>query len=480
MVGTCKDSPGASPASGGESFLTDISAAQPAADGVEDEPWPPLRQAYYVAWVLAAVQMCAMLNDGVMMLLVEPVKADLQLTDMQMSYLLGFSVVLFYAFVGIPAARLVDSHNRKWLMTWSIGIWSAATAACGLANSFWQFFAARFWIGTGEAISGPLSYSLLADYFPPEKLPRAIAIYNVGMQAGIALSMLFGALAIHILSNMPPLDVPLVGLMADWQVVFLLTGLLGLPIALLMVGVAEPKRRSFAAVAPTAGQGGAASLLQVLAYLWRERRLYGPMFLGLCFTSIHMMGLATWGAAFYSRTYGWEPAQIGFYQGMLYLGLAVPGLLGAIWFNDFFRKRGHADTNMRVMAIGLTVAIPFMIAGPLMPSPWLALVLLAVGPAVMLISAPSLNTALQIITPNAMRGQMTAIYLFIVLAASRGIGPTWLAFLTQHVFGDEALLRYAIAVSAAILFPATAICYWLGLKPYRKRILAMRAEGAPV
>ena len=82
-----------------------------------EAPWPPPRQAYHVAWVLAAVQMCAMLNNGVMTLLVEPVKTDLQLSDMEMSYLLGFSVVLFYAFVGIPAARLVDRHNRKWLMT---------------------------------------------------------------------------------------------------------------------------------------------------------------------------------------------------------------------------------------------------------------------------------------------------------------------------------------------------------------------------
>jgi MFS family permease len=444
------------------------------------EAWPPLRQAYYVAWVLAAVQMCAMLNNGVTTLLVEPVKADLQLSDMQMSYLLGFSVVLFYAFVGIPAARLVDRHNRKWLMTWSIGIWSAATAACGLATSFWQFFAARFWIGTGESISGPLSYSLLADYFPPDKLPRAIAIYNSGMQAGIALAMLFGAFVIATLAGMPPIALPGLGEMADWQMVFIITGLAGIPFIVLMLGIREPRRRSFKSVVPVSAGRPGANLRQVVAYLWRDRRLYGPMFLGLCFTSIHMMGLGVWSAAFYSRTYGWEPAQIGYYQGTLTLLLTIPGLLGAIWFNDLFRKRGHADTNMRVMAIGLTVATPFLIAAPLMPSPWLALALFAVGPAIMLISAPSLNTALQIITPNEMRGQMTAIYLFIVLAVSQGVGPTWFAFLTQHVFGDEALLRYAIATSAAILFPATAISYWFGLKPYRERILRMRAEGAPV
>jgi hypothetical protein len=248
---------------------------------------------------------------------------------------------------------------------------------------------------------------------------------------------------------------------------------------LLMMAVAEPRRRRQAQGGAPARRRGAA-LREVVAYLVAKRRLYAPMFLGLCFTSIHMAGLAAWLAAFYTRTYGWDPARIGFYTGTLNLVLAAPALLGAIWFNDRFRKRGHADTNMRVMAIGLTIAAPIAIAAPLMPSPWLALILFAVGPAIMLVAVPSLNTALQIITPNEMRGQVTAIYLFIVLAASMGIGPTWMAFLTDHVFADEALLRYAIATSAAVLFPATVLSYWLGLRPYREHILAMRAQGAPV
>lgn len=455
-------------------------ALHPEITPVADDGWPSARQAYTAAWILAIVQMCALFNNGVTTLLVEPVKRDLQLTDMQMSYLLGFSVVLFYAFVGIPAARLVDRHNRKWLMTASIGVWSAATAACGIASTFWQFFAARFWIGTGESINGPLSYSLLADYFPPDKLPRGIAIYNAGMQFGVALSLLFGAAMLQLLAGMPPIEVPALGALEDWQVVFIATGLLGLPVGLLMMSVAEPRRRSMAVGGASAPAQRGVTLRQVFAYLIANRRLYGPMFLGLSFTSIHMMGLSAWLAAFYIRTYGWEPAQVGYYNGTLNLVLAVPGLLGAIWLNDWFRKRGHADTNVRVMALGLTVASPFVIAAPLMPSPWLALALFAAGPAIMLVAAPSLNTALQIITPNEMRGQMTAIYLFIVLAASAGIGPTWMAFLTEYVFGDEALLRYAIATSAAILFPATAISYWVGLKPYRERILEMRGAGAPV
>lgn len=450
------------------------------ADGPTESAWPSMGHAYFAAWTLAVVQMCAQLNNGVMTLMVESVKRDLELTDLQMSYLLGFSVVLFYAVVGIPAARLVDRYNRKWLMMASIAIWSAATGACGLAGTFWQFFAARFGIGAGEAINGPLSYSLLADYFRPEKLPRGIAIYNVGLQGGAALSLLLGALLITITGGLPSVDLPLIGTVRDWQMVFVFTGLTGIPVMLLMGIVAEPRRR-FLRTNPHAGGGREGTRLRdVIAYLLQNWRLYGPMFLGLGLTSIHMMGLGAWSAAFFTRTYGWEPATIGLYSGLISLILAVPALYGAVWFNEWFARTGRADTNLRVMAIGITCAVPFMIAMPLMPSPWLALLAGGIGPALMLVAAPSLNTALQIVTPNQMRGQVTAIYLFVMMAAGGSIGPTLIAFLTQEVLGGEVMLRYALAGSAAVCFPLAAAVYWYGMRVYRERIEHMRAEGAPV
>nr|WP_275950719.1 MFS transporter [Croceibacterium selenioxidans] len=424
--------------------------------------------------------MCAQLNNGVMSLLVEPVKRDLQLTDMEMSYLLGFSVSLFYVLIGIPAARLVDRNNRKTLMAVSVSVWSLAVAACGVAQNFWHFFAARFGIGAGESISGPLSYSLMADYFPPEKLPRAIAIYNVGFQGGTAASLLLGALFIHLMAGIPPIEVPLLGTLRDWQVVFILTGLSGIPVLLLVATIREPKRRGLSIEAVMGIKPRGATLREVLRYLARNWRLYGPMFVGLCFTAMHMFGTAAWSAAFYTRTYGWDPATIGIYTGLLSLALAVPALFGAVWLNDLFRKWGYADANMRVLAIGFTASAPFMIAAPLMPSPWWALAMNGIGAALMLMAAPSLNSALQVVTPNEMRGQITALYLFTMTAVGGGLGPTYFAFLTQHVWGDEMLLRYAIATSAAISFPIASLIYWLGVRPYRRRILEMREEGAPV
>lgn len=457
--------------------MSDSSAVDPE---VAAMAWPSLRQAYYAAWVLAAVQMCAQLNDGVMSLLVESVKRDLGLSDLQMSYLLGFSTVLFYVFIGVPAARLVDRHNRKWLMTGAVVAWSVATAACGLAQNFWQFFAARFGIGAGESINGPLAYSLMADYFPPEKLPRAIAIYNVGYTGGTGLALLLGALMIHILTGLPTIEIPLFGVVRDWQLVFILTGLIGVPIAILTATVAEPGRRNLVLDAAPAGKQLGATLREVLAYMAKHWHVYGPIFIGLFFTSLYMFGMNAWRAAFFIRTYGWDPAKVGLYSGLLNLALALPSLAGAIWINDWFRARGHADANMRVLAIGFSIATPFMILWPLMPNAWLALAMSGVGTALMLFAAPSLNSAMQIVTPNGMRGQMTALYLFTMMAVGGGLGPTLFALITNKVLGDEALLRYTIAGSAAVLFPAAALCYWAGVRPYRERMLAMRAAGAPV
>jgi MFS family permease len=458
----------------------DVHAAENKAERRQDDPWPSRRQAYYAAWVLAFVWMCAELNNGVMTLLVEPIKRDLRLTDMQMGYLLGFSVVLFYLMIGIPAARVVDRLNRKWLLTGSIAVWSLATSSCGLAQNFWQFFWARFGIGAGESINLPLSYSLLADYFPPSQLPRGIAILNVGFTGGTAVSLLLGALMIHVLDGLPAIELPLLGAVQDWQLVLILTGLVGVPIALLAASLAEPKRRGLSAAAMIGDhKPRAVTLREVCVYLIRNWRLYGPMFLGISLASLHMFGLVAWRAAFFGRTYGWDPATVGLYSGLINLGIALPALGGAVVINDMFQKFGYADTNMRVLAICSTGAAPFMILAPLMPSAGLALAMIGIAAALMLVAAPSMNAALQVVTPNEMRGQITALYLLTMTGVGGGFGPTFFAFLTQHVWGDEMLLRYAIASSAVVLFPAAALVFWSGVKPYGARIREMRGVGAP-
>ena len=254
----------------------------------------------------------------------------------------------------------------------------------------------------------------------------------------------------------------------------------GVRVAILAAPPAARARRNLVIDAAPAAAPQGANFREVLAYLARHWPVYGPIFIGLCFTSLYMFGSAVWRPAFFGRTYGWDPARSGLYLGLLNLALAIPSLLGAVWINDWFRKRGHADTNMRVLAIGFSAAAPLMILWPLMPNPWAALAMSGVGTSLMLFAAPSLNSAMQIVTPNGMRGRITALYLFTMTAVGGGFGATLFALITNKVLQDESLIRYTFAASGAVLFPAAALTYWLGVRPYRRRILAMRAAGAPV
>ncbi len=130
------------------------------------------------------------LDRGILTLLVEPIKADLGLSDVEISLVMGFAFTFFYAIFGLPVAKLADRYSRKHIMAAGIDIWSLMTAFGGLAGNFWQLFVARVGVGVGETTSGPSAYSLLSDYFAPERLPRAIAGMNLGFVAGTGLSMI--------------------------------------------------------------------------------------------------------------------------------------------------------------------------------------------------------------------------------------------------------------------------------------------------
>src|SRR5581483_12435678 len=142
--------------------------------------YPPARYAWYCVFALALATMVNFLDRGILTLLVEPIKRDLKLSDVQMSLIMGFAFTFFYAVLGLPVARLVDRKNRKLIMTAGIAIWSVMTMLCGLAKTFWHLFIARMGLGVGETTSGPSAYSLLSDYFPPHRLPRAISFMQVG------------------------------------------------------------------------------------------------------------------------------------------------------------------------------------------------------------------------------------------------------------------------------------------------------------
>jgi len=439
------------------------------------QPWPSPRQAWYAVGIFATALMVNFLDRGILTLLVEPIKRDLSLTDTQISLLMGFAFVCFYVFVGLPIARLVDSRSRRLIIGIGIATWSAMTALCGLAQNFWQLFVFRVGVGVGEACNGPATYSMMADLFPREKLARAIAVLNFGFVGGTGTALIIGGTVIHLIANTPEVTLPLVGTLRSWQVTFFIVGLPGLLVAALMATVREPVRRGRIKQSADGADRKILSIREVLQYLNAERRAYGPMFLGLALKSVLAFGGAMWVPTFFMRTYGWSATEIGLTQGTLLLVISPFGLVAGSLLSEWLSRRGYDDAHLRVVLLSSVVLVPGSIIFPLMPNAYLALAVMAVNNFVaMLVPAPQ-NAALQIITPNEMRGQVTALFLFIFNVVGFGMGPTLVAVFTDFVFGDESQLRYAMVTASAIVGPLAALVIWMGLRPYGKSVARARA-----
>lgn len=428
------------------------------------EPWPSGRRAWYTVVILAVVSMMSNIDRGVINLLVESIKRDMALSDTSVSLLVGFAFSFFYMLCGLPMARVADTRSRKIILTCGLTIWSAATALCGLAQSFWQLFAARGIVGAGESVKGPCSMSMISDLVPRERLPRAFAIYQLGITAGMGGSMIIGGVLIGLLSHMPPISLPAGLVIKDWHMVFLICGIPGLLLALLMTfTIREPLRRG-------RKRKGSVPIREVARFIRGHYRIYLPLLLSIAIASIENYGLLVWRPAFFERTYGWGPAIIGPLLGVMML-LATPiGLALGTALAEYFIRRKRDDAMLRVCFISQLLSVPLAVAAPLMPTAWLAL---GVGMAAVItgaMAAPGQNSAIQIITPNEMRGQINAIYLFSISVIGGGFGPTAIALITDNVFGDPLMLRYAMSGFAAVVGPIGVLLVWLSLKPYAAAI----------
>ncbi len=445
----------------------------PAASGNNEtpkgQPWPEPAKAWYAVSIFAIALMFLFLDRGIISLLVEPIKADLELSDFEMSLLLGFSLVVFNAFLAVPASRFVDIWPRNIIITVGIAAWSTMTALCGAANTFMQLFIARIGVGVGEIVHGPATYSMMADLFPREKLPRAIAVLQIGFIAGVGISLLLGAFVIQLLLGIDSVRIPGTNFVVkNWQLVFIIVGVPGLLVAGLMMTVAEPPRRGRLVKIDKP-----MPLRTVLKYLRGHWRVYAPQFVALGISATEVYGTRAWHPVFFQRTYDWSAQQTGMVLGTALIIAAPFGLWGATWLTEKFAKT-RDDANLRVVAIAYTLSPIFAIAGPLMPNPWLAVGCLAVGFLIGIGGAVPQNAALQSVTPNEMRGQVTALYLFVFSVIGIGIGPTFIAIFTDFLFADEQMLRYSLSLSAAIMLPMASVIMWWGVKYYGEEIAKVK------
>jgi MFS family permease len=413
--------------------------------------------AWYVTALLMLAYAFSFLDRQIPNLMVGPIRRDLGISDHEFGLLVGAAFGIFYTVMALPLGWLADRYPRKWIVAVGIGVWSAMTVTCGLSRTYWQLFMARIGVGVGEATLSPSTYSLLSDYFDKSRLPVAMSVYTVGLFIGAGLALIIGGEVVSLLDKFGPFSLPYVGEVANWQMVFIVVGAPGLIIAARVSTIREPARKGCPDPVPFG---------DLLKLLKRRRRMFVAFFLGSGLYGI--MGYAdAWYPELFIRTWGWDVAQAGRVNGISSLVAGPIGIVLAGWYSSHLMRKGRSDACLRLTAYGaLGIAVPAILM-PLMPSATLAAAMLF--PFKFFVAFPPvlITSAIQLVAPNRLRGQLGALFLAVVGIIGITCGPILPPLITDFVFHDDMALRYSLAISAALVAPTAFFVLWSGLKGYR-------------
>lgn len=432
--------------------------------------------AWYVVFILTLANISSFIDRQILSLLVKPIKRDLHLSDTEMSLLMGFSFALFYTLFGVIIGRLADRQSRRNIIIAGITVWSFMTTFCGGVRTYGQFFLARMGVGVGEATLSPSAYSIIADYFPKNRLATALSVFSLGVFLGSGLAMLIGSGIVAKLPTEGLVQVPVLGSIFPWQLIFLYIGLPGLVIALLLFTVQEPARTN---TLQKAGERVVLSLSESLSIIFRHRTAYLLICFATAFGALVNYGCNAWIPTFVARTYGWDIAKAGAYYGLVLVASSISGALFGGWYADTLVKRGISDGRLRV---GLLGGIGCLLAAglPLLPRAEWALLMVFIPSFALSAPFGAATAAIQEIMPNQVRALASSIFLFILNLIGIGLGPTSVALFTDYIFRDEQAIRYSLVLLYVVGGFMMLLLTYLALKPYRQAIIGSQSIRQPV
>ena len=421
--------------------------------------WRSNAYAWWVVIVLTLGLTLSLMDRMIIALMIGPIKHDLQLSDTQISLLQGLAFTLLYVTAGLPLGRLADRRSRRNLGATSVVTWSLMTFLCGLTSSFGQLFAARLGVGVGEAGLSPAAVSLISDYFPKNKRARPLAFLSIGSTAGAGLAMMFGGAMVHALGATRTLHLPVVGLVKGWQAVFMLLGAFGVLFGAIFFTVREPLRRELEA------EHGA-SIARVVQFLWSRRRFFVFQFVGPSLAVLTLIAYHSWFPTLFIRRFAWNSATTGLvYGGCIGVG-GTAGILLAGLVSEKLSAKGSTDATLRVAMMAAFGAIAPMAVSPLMPTPWLVVVMLLLGVTFLIIPSSLAPAVLQSVCPNEFRGQVFAIYLLVMSTFGYALGPLSVALVTDSLLHNETRLHISLALVAIVCIPLSALCLAAARRAY--------------
>ena len=394
----------------------------------------------YVLFILVVVYTFNFIDRQIVGILAVPIKADLGLTDSELGLMGGLAFALFYTGLGIPVAMLADRFSRTWIMTIALVIWSGMTAASGLANNFWQLFAARLGVGVGEAGGVAPAYSLISDFFPQNHRARAMSVYSFGIPIGSAIGIVFGGV---------------IASMIDWRWAFFIVGIAGIAVApIFRLTIKEPPRGQFDRQREAVKAPGLKLIVRTLI----SKKSFWLLSLGASFSSMMGYGVFFWLPSFFVRSYNLTLLNASLFYGAVLLIGGLAGIWVGGWLGDRFGQSQRSQ-YARIPAIAFLCTVPFYILAILSPTLTLAFFVLLVPTALGLAWLGPVISAIQHLVRPDMRATASAIFLFINNLIGIGLGTFAIGALSDTLtarFGDESL-RYSILAGTGFYIIAAAL-----------------------
>jgi len=437
-----------------------------------DKQYPKPVVAWTAIAILSITYMFSFMDRQILVLLIEPIKNDLQISDTQVSLLTGFSFAIVYTLMGVPMGRAADLWVRKYVIIFGVTVWGLMTAFCGLARNFSQLFVARMGVGFGEAALTPTAYAIVADLFPPHRLAKAMSVFALGgIAVGAGMSLILGGYVIGVVQEIGSIHLPLIGEIKAWQAVLILIGGLTLLMLIPLGLMPEPVRHQPKGAAVDAEQD--LSFKNVLAYLWQHKTFYLNFFIGMSFVNLYAYGVGSWMPSYFIRLHGWESSTTGMTLGMLYIPAAIIGGLGGGILSDRIYAKGYFGAPLLLKAlavIALIALVPACILWQWMPGKLTLLGGIYLSTAISTVLSP---TIIQLATPNRMRAQMSAIYLLVVNLVGIGFGPTVVALITDYGFENELAVGKSIVITAIVACSIGGFLLFKALKPFNEQVKAL-------
>lgn len=393
---------------------------------------------YYALAVLTLVAIVNYVDRQVLSILIEPIKADLGISDTQVGLLTGIAFAAFYVIAGFPLARMADAGVRRNLIAGCLAFWSLASIACGFAQNFIQLVLARIGVASGEAGSSPATQSLLADIFPLEQRGKAMGILMAGQSFGIAFGIFIGGW----LSQM-----------FGWRTVFLFVGAPGLLLALLILLTVREPLRGMSDKPSVSGPDQTETdrvpaTSEILRFMWGQKS-YLCILGGFALNGLTGQAVLVWFPVFMMRVHHMEPVKVGFLTGTL---VAAGLVLGSLTSGFLADRLGATDRRwyLRSSAFGALMMAPLAVGFALSPSIAGIVVLFLVYKAVGGFVQPPAFAIVQSIAPPRMRGSATFAITVVQNLIGTALGPLIIGMMNDALspsLGVEAIRYSLVAVS---------------------------------